>query len=262
MAQATPVVQNKKLLLVALGLGAVMAIIYNVHISQVRASLEGKSITLIRYTRDIKAGEKVVANSRELVTIPKSAAAGLGNVIIAEGGEDGRRHDLINETLNQPVKAGQWAVWTHVTGKGGPNRRADDIEKGMVEHPLEVRPENAPGQILMPGDYVNVVGIFTTDKGRQTLSIIEGVRVTSVEGRAQAESSSPIRTAANSGSTTVRRLGLEVSSETAKKLINVMSQISPAEIWVHVRNPDDRFPDRPPGAQISKEVEKMAEKPK
>ena len=53
--QAAPAVANKTLLYVALALGAVVAVIYNVHIAQVRRAAQGSSVRLVRVTEDLRA---------------------------------------------------------------------------------------------------------------------------------------------------------------------------------------------------------------
>ena len=62
MAEETQGVQNKGLLLIALILGLVVAVVYNLHIAQVKRAQRGTMVHLLRYRRAMEAGDVVKAD--------------------------------------------------------------------------------------------------------------------------------------------------------------------------------------------------------
>ncbi len=52
MPEEAPQVRNKGLLLIAIILAIVVVVIYNVHVQNVRSSLQGQQIKLLQYTRN------------------------------------------------------------------------------------------------------------------------------------------------------------------------------------------------------------------
>ena len=56
MAEQSPEVRNKGMLLVAFVLAALVVVIYNVQISRAREEARGETIILLRFKRNIKRG--------------------------------------------------------------------------------------------------------------------------------------------------------------------------------------------------------------
>ena len=105
--------QNLWLLLVSLGLGLVVVVIYNVHIYSVRNAARGQSIELISLARDVDAGEKLRAEDLEIRVVPKQYQESLGTVVTGE--------DLsfaVGQQVNRSLEKGRWLLWDYITSAG------------------------------------------------------------------------------------------------------------------------------------------------
>jgi len=164
--------QNLWLLLVSLGLGLIVVVIYNVHIYSVRNAARGQSIELISLARDIDAGEKLRAEDLEVRTVPKQYQESLGTVV---PGED--LNFAIGQTVNRSLEKGRWLLYDYITG--GPGVAASStIKDGWVAVAIELDSKRSPGDILRPNDRVNILGFIQGKACR----ILKGVTVLAVAG--------------------------------------------------------------------------------
>jgi len=235
MAEETQSVQNKGLLLIALILGLVVAVVYNLHIAQVKKEQSGKMVRLLRYRRDMKAGDVIKADDVASQEVSIYNARAFGNIVT-----EGKKDTVIGETLNQSVRAKQWVAMEHTIM--GLSHTADQaVTPGKVSVPIEIDARMSPGIMLSASGRVNLVGRFALGNGpEQTYMIMENVRVLSVGGGAPDTGgimSNPERAAK-----TYRTIQIEIDPHEHLRLLNVLAHIrGPVSVQVLNRM------DAPPG---------------
>ena len=84
MAEDAPGIQNKRLLIDALVLGAIVVLVYNVHLAKVRQQGKGKTIELVKFARDMTAGQEIRRQDLEVEAVAEAVHRSLGNVVTKE----------------------------------------------------------------------------------------------------------------------------------------------------------------------------------
>lgn len=226
MAEDTPVVQKWRTLLIAGVLSLAVVIIYNVHISAVRKGAVGEQVGVLRVTKDIKAGEIVKPECLDEVMLRRDVALALGDVVPAD-----KRELAYNKVANTSVQKDSWLRWTHVTRDSEAPRLSSRLAPGMVMLTVPLDLKYSPGTTLRQEDYVNLMGQFfpggsKPDKDTQPrmLTIIRGVRVLEISGKAASEKA--LGAGPEMGMQTNRSIGIEVSEKASKELMNVLSHTS------------------------------------
>jgi Flp pilus assembly protein CpaB len=225
MAEQTSGVENKKLLLVALALGLLMVLIYNVHVTQVKLAGKGKEVILLKADHDLKEGSKITPKNIKKEVISASLVGGMTGLIVLETDKDLDRYT--SEVLNQNVEKDSYLMYQHIQKDQGrlPSAR---IRPDMVACPLVTDPALAPGEILRPGDHVNILGEFQfSGQRRKYYRIIKAVRVHTVGGRSAGALTSTGETSFGpQGATSYRTITVEVTPDVALKLADVTRGIT------------------------------------
>ena len=226
MAEETPKVKNKGLLIVALVLAAVVAVVYNIHIIHVRKAARGKTVKVLAFRRNMEPNEVIKSIDLE----PKELAArwieGLGDVVCGEDADPSNFRKVYD--LKEGVTRGLFLRWSHI-GAGKTSRPSQAIDKGMIAFPLEIDSRLAPGTICSVGDRVMVIGTLSV-KGDalKAYSVIEGVRVLAiggVAGRPLDSSDGRKRLMRQTAQRSYRSILIEVTPETGLQLTNVLSHV-------------------------------------
>ncbi|MFP4105975.1 MAG: hypothetical protein ACLFVU_07780 [Phycisphaerae bacterium] len=240
MPEQTPKLRNLWLLLVAVGLGVIVMLVFILYTSQVQKAAKGEKIRLVRYRHQMDTGDEIRANDLEVVELNKDFEEGLKDAIIL--GPEDTTETFSKFKLRRDVKRNEWAIWSHfnVGEESLPSRR---IKEGYVALPIELDPRRTPGEILRVGGRVNLVGLFSVD-GRpvRAYRIIEGVRVQTVGGKGQEKisySGGGDRWADSGGMRQYRSVGVEIRKEISLQLINVLSH-KHGELWLEVCSENDR----------------------
>ena len=259
MAEQAPEIRNKKLLLISVALAVLVVVIYNVHIGQVRRAAQGKTVYLVQFRHDLAAGSKLTKSNTDLKQVPAWLMEGLGDVVVlysdAEFQEKYQKDPLLVD-----VKVGQYLRHAHIRMEeaDSPARR---IEKGMVAHPLLLDPAFAPGELLRPGDYVNVTGEFEFGRlGRKFYPIINGVRVLTVGGRSAVDPMGTGSLDRDTGVRSFRSLSIQVSPEVSLKLFDLTERMTSPTVRVQTLSAqmgEGGF-QRPENPQIEKRLEDLA----
>jgi hypothetical protein len=246
---------NTKVLGLALGLAAIVVVLYNVHVSRIRNENTRDSVELLRYKIDRSAGDKITdKDDIEVAAVPRVAAVGLKSVVSSEAR---LRLDDVGRTLGRSVQAGQWIQWDDFAGSSA-QRPADQIQEPngqLVTLPLD--PRLIPGKMLRAGDRVDIWGAFQNDRGElQTFCIISGLRVYGIGGQSLSETASGKRTDAE-GVASYRDIQVVIRKDVVDKVYNVLSNARGQMVWVTIRNPKD-----PPGGsdgQVNPLLNKFAQ---
>ncbi len=257
--QQAPTIQNKKLLIIALVLAAVVVVIYQVHINQVREGAREPNVKLLRFTRDMAGGEEIEDKYIEAHPVPASVAEGLLKTVV--------RADRINyvrgQRLRRRVQRDDWLEWGDITGVDSATPSVK-ISADMRARSIAVDPDQTPGEMLRTGDRVDLMGrVRLSDGSLQPYRIIEGLKVLEVGGRWEGDTEAEGLTAA-AGSRSNKRVTVEMSPEASRQLAAVMPHVVGSP-WLELRRPDDplpslagqvnsellqRLPDRPSGRSI------------
>jgi len=219
VAEETPGVRNKGLLLVAGLLGLVVVLIYNVHIDRVRQEGKGNLVQMLRYKADMDAGDEIEADDIELVPVEKGLTKPLGDVVTSAN-----RKFLIGRKVNTSVNSGSWILWSHVTeASAGP---PEVVPPGYRTVAVEVDPRNTPGNLLAVGSRVDLVATLSLEgKPPSNYLVMEYVRVISVGGfgRPGEWATDKERNKYLRGQSSYRTINIMVKKDMVLELENVLS---------------------------------------
>jgi len=260
MAEETPAVRNKGLLIAAIILAVLVVVLYNWQVSRVRREGRGETFQLAVLRRNIAPGEKMEFDDFriETIVISKEERKGgqfkksLGDVIILRRGGTDREKlaDVLGVTVNQTVRRGQYLRWHQITGHPS-GRPSYAIPKGMVAFTLPLEPRMAPGTVLSVGDRITVWGMLALREKAKVLPldsypIMEKVPVLAIGGVANRDMSGT-RGASyrREGRRTYRSVTIAVPPDMAGQLINVLSHVR-GGITLVVCSPEDRPENQKP----------------
>ena len=237
MAEDTPGIQNKKLLIIALVLGCVVAIVYNIQMGKVRSAGRGKMVKFLRFRTDAEEDSVIDKQTLREFEVPESVADAMGDFVTAD-----KEGSLRGEAISENVQKGDLLEWEHVI-KQNVSSPSETIGEGMVAHTLAVDPRRVPGNLLRRGDRVHVKGMLPDPKGTlQSTYIIRGVRILAIAGKgaettsAQSKSRTRNKAASSYGSITI-----EVTEEISLQLDNIISYVQ-GPVRIVVLNPNDMIP--------------------
>jgi hypothetical protein len=217
MAEETSGIQNKWLLIIALALGFIAVMIYNVHIQAIKRSLESDVVEVVRVLEDLAVGDRVTADAIEKTEIPRPAAQAVGDVVLWKNRQQILRDAGYN--VKRPVDKNELLLWTDVSGTI--DRRREIAPPGTIRKPLNIETDESPGESLQRGDYINILGIFSPP-GSPTkyYRVIEGVPVTAVGGVVADEDDDRARRSARR-MRSYRRIEIAVSKDVSEQLSNL-----------------------------------------
>lgn len=236
MPEETSSPQNWKLLLIAIVIGAVVALIYNWHIDRVREASKGKTIELLAYKVDMAPNETLEPSKVTTVTVSADFERGLTDVVPA-----GEWAGVQSKKIYQAVTKDKWVMWAHF-GQGT-NPLSTVIQPGYIAKTISVDPKLEPSMLLRVGCRVNIVAMLP-DKPKdgampiKSLPVIEGVRVIGVGNRA---------TESVSVGGSVQSVTIEVLPSVSRKIDNVLSYRLRGEPWVELLGADagTKYTDNP-----------------
>jgi len=222
MADEKPAVQNKGMLIVALVLGVLVVLVYNWQITQVRDEAKGETVYLLRVAVDYKQGTALDARRLEVNEVAAHHAKGLGPVVVLRRPEE--KNNFNGYTINRSMRAGETLLWSHIQHQADPPP-SSLITPGMVAK--AIRLQKAPGDILRPGDLVNLLGRFPVNGVVQPYRIIEGVKVVGVGGKTINESPlSDSYARRDEGLTSYREITIELSREASLQMEAILAHAS------------------------------------
>jgi Flp pilus assembly protein CpaB len=213
MADETQGIQNKGLFIIALILGLIVVIAYNLHLSYVKKAAQGRAVKVLRYTRPLEAGQRIRSGDIEVVKINVPDPKALGTVMKEDSLEA-----MYEQVVAKDVRRGEYVMWGHTVNLGG---LADDaIDEGNRGLPVEIDPQISPGAVLTTGSRVDLIGVFVVNGSARNVWIIKNVRVVSVAQQPATMTSGSTRS--SKGYSTIL---IEVSEADALKLRNILSNV-------------------------------------
>jgi Flp pilus assembly protein CpaB len=250
MAEEAPAVQNWRLLVVAIVLGLIVAIVYNIHIGEVRKEVRGEQVMLLCVNRDIRPGDRLKAEDISRVERPKTLVTYLGDPLTATDYEY-----ALGKVVNTNVMKDHILTFAHILTTSEKERPSIGLTPGLVGFSLQVDPHLVPGRLLRVGDHVNIMGTFTISGKTSNFTIMESARVLTIAG----EIGKPERgSRGEDGMPSFQSISIEVSPTVAKELSNVLSHAGSVRVLVRPATEDFSAIDKN-GPQLSPEVRKLAE---
>ncbi|HHH75845.1 MAG TPA: hypothetical protein ENL03_02320 [Phycisphaerae bacterium] len=237
MAEEKQGFQNTGLLITAAVLAVISGVLYNVQIARERARLTPKTKKILRAKRDILAGQIAEKSDIEQVEVPKAVFNALENPIEAIN-----INDPLKTGLSMTVRKGDYLLWSHLLGNAGPETAGVISGVDFTGYPLELDPKGSVGDIVRVGNYVDVYGEFSLPVNgiieRQTIRILEAVRIVTVGGKGRgagaSRSGEPIR---STGSRRYGAMAVEIKRDEAPVLKNVLSRkIGPLTVVLLSKN--------------------------
>ncbi|MCD4825256.1 MAG: hypothetical protein K8S55_11690 [Phycisphaerae bacterium] len=219
MAEKSRGIQNMWLLLIAVVLGILVVVIYNAHITAIRAEREGQYIKVLKVVRDLRPGERITAHHlgeedmrRDIKTenYRKFVPVADRNRIVTQG-----------KPVNQRVNKGALLEWDHITrtGKTSPSAKIGD---NMVA--CDIQTDSNLGDLLSPDDTVNLLAVFPDEKGgSKTYRFLEGVRILNINGKGAAEYTGKSKN--RQTKSRIRDISIELTRKESLKLANLLTHI-------------------------------------
>jgi Flp pilus assembly protein CpaB len=183
--------------------------------------MEGKGniVQMLRYARDMNAGDEIEADDIELVPVEKALTEPLADVVTSA-----KRSFLIGRKVNKSANGGSWILWSHVTETS--TGVIDVVPPGYRTVPVVVDPRNTPGNLLSVGSRVDLVATLSLE-GKQPANylVMEYVRVVSVGGfgRPGEWATDKERNKYLRGQSSYRTINIAVKEELMLDLLNVLS---------------------------------------
>ena len=229
MAEQTPVVQNKRLLIVALVLAALVVLLFNVYVSGVGRGDEDATVELAAFARPMRRGDKIKDGDLKAIRFPQQYTYGLPNVL-----EWDRRAIAKDKFVTQTVQENEFVRFAHITPEEG-SASSNLPREPNVSWSFEIDRQGSPGDILWPNSWINLVGLFTINGKTKAYLVIEKVRVLTVGGRGAGElgGDGAGRSSAGMGQRSYGSITIEVPPKVALELDNVKSHAI-GQLWVQV----------------------------
>jgi len=229
-----PRIANTKQLLLAIGLGVVVVVLYNVQVNSIRN--ESKAVEpLLVYKYNKRAGEVLRSDDVETRLIAKAAAGGLPTVLSPE-----QIRDDGSQRLQRDVPAGQYVFYEDLYS-GGLDRPSHSLADDEREYALPVDPQNI-GRVLRVGDKIDVLAMLPSGTGgyKATL-VIGGVTVRSIGG-ISAGTAQVSKRADEEGVSSYRQVGIQVKYDEMLKLMNLRTWAQSQQFIIAPRSPTSRQP--------------------
>ncbi len=235
MADETPAIQNKGLLITALVLAVIVVLLYNFQIERAVNQARGETVDVMVFARDLNPGDRVSAADMEVRSVSVEVGKGLGQVVFARD-----RGGITDEAINRAASKGSFVMWDHFNTflKGG---NGAVPPSGMGIYPLSVDRKKTPGAMLGVGDRISVWGMLPGPDGKLTSTcIIRGLKVRGIgPGDSQSfDMGSKSRVSSAKSQSSYDSIKVDITEDVRRQLENVISHVS-GGLGVDKLNPDD-----------------------
>ncbi|MBN1554276.1 MAG: hypothetical protein JXA11_05990 [Phycisphaerae bacterium] len=221
MAESVQGIQNKWLLIIAVVLGLVVVFLYNAHIHAIRSELEGKTVAVVQLAKDLPAGERITARHIKKAVIPKDNAEAYGKIVPWKHRDYLTAHG--GKPIHRALRKDQYLLYDYIDDAGG-DRASQKLGDGMVAIPVEFDRNQSLGDMLAPGDTVNLKGVFASPGGTyRTYRILSDVRVMNIGGVGAADDAG--RTNSRIRTRNYRQITIEVTPDVSLKLSNLKTHM-------------------------------------
>ncbi len=171
-------IQNKWLLIISLALGAIVVLIYNVHIQKVREEAKEEKIAVAVIRRAVKKGERITAKHLRQEMVPVKLETIQQNLVRWDNrsniltGEQGGRKAV------RDLQEGKHLLWSDV-GLGPKRHRtvASMLKDNECIIGVRLDRDQCPGDALEPTDLVSLTAAVSAGGKTSIETVLEGVQI-------------------------------------------------------------------------------------
>ncbi len=226
MANDAPVIQNSKMLLLSLGLAAIVVILYNVHVAQIRNACQPKMVELLQYRIAQRPGDVV----RRDDVIPVKVAAEFADGY--KGIETPDHMDFEDRSrsfkLTRGVGQGRWVRTDDFDGGDTPSV---SVPPHQVLVTIPIDPKSCPGRLLHLYNRVNILGeVQVTPGNYRTIRLINGLQIQAIGGKTTAD----FPRQGDDSVATFRDVGVLMPEEISAQWQNVLSYVKGKQVILEV----------------------------
>jgi len=238
-------------LVVAAVAGLLAAILVNVYLGYVKGQYEEGSRAYYVLKEDVPLGQPIQQRSLVPQSIPKPMVRAFEDAKAIEANEKALK--ILGMKAPHDMRKGAFLWWSDFVVEEG--SREVKIPKGCEMITIRVDPNISLGQVLQPGGYVNIRGLFDTgvdprNPRIESLDVMKNVQVRGLNG-----SPTPV-----AGRTDITNIQIIVPSEQAKKLLQIQGVLKTGHFAIgEVSAPDATSMADP---AIEKEVLALLNRPR
>jgi len=231
-------VWNKKLLVVSFITAVVAVGLFYVYDSIQQRKITGDVVEVLKWRRDLRAGEEINPADIAVVKITRQAVQALEGVMRKE---DMKGMVTDGAHVNRDVRRQGFVLFQDIIEIQG-DRPSRGISTGKCAFTLPVDPSYVPGRLLRVGDRVNLLGeIALPNTQPKAYTLVKNLRVLAVGGEPTNPDTlvgSDVAKKHRPGARVYRSLTVEVNDQLAEVLIELLPRII-GRVYVTVRSPND-----------------------
>lgn len=225
-----PKIANTRQLLFAIGLGAVVVVLYNVQVNRIRNENNADMVQKLTYKIDKQPGEMLKADDMTVVQVPRGTEQYLNGVV-----DESQRTAIENMVMQRPGRQGSFILTDDVVNEEK-NRPSKGLSANTEEVSLPLDPTVNLGRSLRIGDTVNLWAMMPDGKnGMKATKIVGGLPVRSIGGNPLGTAQASKRTD-DEGMLSYRQIGVQVPRDLVDKLYNLRSWAQNQMFWVTLRS--------------------------
>jgi len=199
-------------LVVALVAGLLAAILVNVYLGYVKGQYEEDHQPYYVLKEDVPMGQPIQQRNLETQFIPKPLVQRFKDAKAIEANEKALK--ILGMKAPRDLKKGTFLWWPDFVAEEG--TLGVKIPKGCERITIRVDPNTSLAQMLQPGGYVNIRGLFDTgvdsrNPNIESLDVMKNVQVRGLNG-----SPTPV-----AGRTDITNIQIIVPSEQARNLLQI-----------------------------------------
>jgi len=238
-------------LAVAVVAGLLAAILVNVYLGYVKGQYEDGAEKYYILKEGVPMGQRIQQRSLESLSIPKPMVQRFKDAKAIEANEKAVK--IIDMKAPRDMKKGTFLWWPDFVVEEG--TQVVKIPKGSEMITIRVDPNTSLGQVLQPGGYVNIRGLFDTgvdprNPRMESLDVMKNVQVRMLNG-----SPTPV-----AGRTDITNIQIIVPSEQARKLLQIQGILKAGHFAIGEVSPPEATSMADPA--IEKEVLALLARPR
>lgn len=230
-------VANKKVLLVSILLGIAAVVLFYVHESYQQQQFTSGQVTVLAWKRSMKNAQEVALDDLNTAVVPRTMSKDLKLV------EESSIQTVLKRLTCRNVDQGDFVRLSDVLAEAG-NVPSNAISSGYRAVPLPVDPTAHTGELMHPGSFVDIVGMFVVgDQPAKSYTMLENVRVVNVGGRPplapeQIAPDDEARRKYDPGLRVYRTVTVEIKREMVEQFFDLLARVR-GKLYLVVRKPTD-----------------------
>lgn len=234
MAKETPVVQNSKMLLISMGLGLLVVVLYNVQINIIRNEGSKDMVNLLQYKLEKRAGDTISAKDDIMVVpVPKQYEKAWKSVLNESDYLNTTAQGIVGKKLVRGVSKGDWVFREDFPNEA--RNQKDLPPPGLVQIEIPVNAKLSTGGTLRLSMPVNVLGEVQVSQGLyKTMTLMEGLIVRAIDGRGLNDPNP-----GNVSSGNIRSIQVQVPKPVARQFFTLLTHVKGQQVVVQIASSTD-----------------------